>query len=162
MRIATERLHPDRRAELQRLISSVEQSDGALPLSENKAMRIEGAIDTRERIAIAEDGSLIGYGQAAWHRGDTDVSGYWALEGSSCGAFPLRRDSRWIGWISLRVETGSADTTLWARVEYVSAAAVASGWRQDRVLWEMRRPLPIADLAATFVGFEFDNLRNGR
>ena len=160
MPIATERLHPDRRAELQRLISSVEQRDGTKPLSENKAMRLGGAIDTRERVAIAKDGSLVGYGQAAWHRGDTDATGYWALEVVVAERF---RTEETVGGLveALRVETGSGDTTLWARSEYVSAVAVASGWYQERVLWEMTRPLPIADLAADFVGFDLATFRIG-
>jgi mycothiol synthase len=158
--IETARLHPDQRGDVQRFIKTVEQHDNAPPLSEYKTMRLDGRLDVRERVARTADGSMIGYGQAAWHRGHDEAHGHWALE-VVVGPDARHTDvaARLID--KLRVDTGEGDPLLWARSWYIADTAILSGWRIERELSEMRRALPIEDVATDFAGFELATFRMG-
>lgn len=160
MGTSTAPLHPDRRGELQRFIQSLEREGDAPPLSEHKTLQLGSRLDVRERVALGDDGSMIGYGQAAWHRGESPGSGHWALE---VVVAPEHRHSGVVGDLieALRLDTGVEETILWARSEYVTNAVVRAGWHRQRELWEMWRALPIAGLEATFAGFEVAPFRMG-
>ena len=142
MSVSTSRLHPDSRLELRAFVQRVQGHDSEAPLSEYKEMRLAGNIDIRERVAYGEDGSLVGYGQAAWHRGGGDVDGHWAIE---IVVRPDLRDATVAGELieSLRLEFDGAEVILWARSPYVASAARATGWRRQRELLGMERSLPI-------------------
>ncbi len=160
MGISTARLHPDLRGELQQFIQSVDRDLDAPSLSEYKSMRLGGSMDARERVALADDGSVIGYGQAAWHRGASAESGHWAIE--IVVAPELRHlDIAKELMEALRLEAGGGETTLWTRSQHVVDAAETAGWYRQRELWEMRRALPIADLDPAFSGFEVSTFRMG-
>ncbi|MCP4306903.1 MAG: mycothiol synthase [bacterium] len=160
MEIETSRLHPDDRGEVQKLIKSVEQYDDAPPLSEDKTMRLDGGLEVRERVARTADGSLIGYGQAVWHRGEREGSGHWALEVVIC---PEARHTSAPALLidMLRGDVGEGSPLLWARSQYVAAAAAQSGWIVERTLLEMRRALPIEETSDEFAGFELRTFRMG-
>ncbi len=142
MGITTSRLHPDLRAELLQFVRDVERMDDEKPLSEHKDMRLGGRLDARERVALEDDGSLVGYGQAAWHRAGNDSGGHWAIE---IVVHPDLRTGNVAGQLieSLREESADVDMVLWARSPYVADAARAVGWHRQRELVEMERPLPI-------------------
>lgn len=124
-------------------------------------MRLEGRLDTREHIVVDAAGTILGYGQAAWHRGDQDrEEGHWAIE---IALLPGRRDPELTAGLidNLRRDVGSSAITLWARAEYVAIAATENGWVDARLLWEMRRRLPIADLAPPAPGVPIATFRMG-
>ncbi len=160
MGLTTSRLHPDLRGDLRELLKSVGEQDGEAPLSEYKEMRIDGRLDARERVAFADDGSLVGYGQAAWHRGSSTEPGHWAVEivvdstfrGTGVGRHLIE---------SLRRESGGAEMTLWARLPYVVEAARSAGWYRFRELLEMRRSLPIACLDTAMDGLTLTTFSMG-
>ncbi len=151
----TRRLHVDQRGELRALLAAIEMADGTPPLSENKAMRLEGALDSREVVVTDEDERLVGYGQAAWHRGAAETPGHWALE---VMVEPQNRDRDVVEQLieDLRMEVGDGDSTLWSRSTYVAEAATAGGWLRQRVLWEMHAELPVASVDPVDMGFRFD------
>lgn len=154
------RLQPEQRSQVLALIEELERVDGVPPLSENKTMRIEGRFDARELVAIAEDGSMLGYAQAAWHRGAQGILGHWAVE--IAVAPQLRGGDVTAKLINgMRHDIGDAEMTLWARFGYVAAAASACGWTTDRTLWEMRRSLPIPGLSNVVSGVELATFRMG-
>ncbi len=142
MGVTTSRLHPDQRNELVSFLAAVRSIDGETALSEYKEMRLDGRFDSRERVALTDDGSLIGYGQAAWHKGAEDEGGHWAFE---IAVHPEHRSGHVTAELieSLREEAGDVELTLWARAPYVGSAARSAGWRLQRQLMEMRRPLPM-------------------
>lgn len=160
MTTSTEQLHPDRRAELKSFISRIEDIDGAPPLSEYKVFRLDGEIGARERVSVNPAGEIVGYGQAAWHRGNDETGGHWAIE---VVTHPSLRGTRITAELieSLRVEAADADMTLWARQDYVAAAAATGGWQKQRELWEMRRGLPIRNSVELVTGFELQAFRMG-
>ena len=160
MGITTSRLHPDLRAELLRFVLAVELLDGEKPLSEYKDMRVAGGLDARERVAFATDGSLVGYGQAAWHRAGNDHEGHWAIE---IVVHPDFRTNEVAEQLieSLREESPDVDLTLWARSSYVAEAARTVGWRRRRELVEMERPLPIECLDARLDHVKVTTFRMG-
>jgi mycothiol synthase len=102
----------------------------------------------------------VGYGQAAWHRGAGDGRGHWALE---VAIHPDFRTNQVVAQLieALRLESGDGAVTMWARSAYVAAAARSVGWYRDRELLEMRRPLPIECLDASFEGFAVTTFRIG-
>lgn len=157
----TARLRTDQRDELRSFIAAVAKAEGRSPLSENKAMRLDGALDAREIVVVEDAGYLMGYGQAAWHRGVGDGPGHWALE---VVVAPQRRDSGIVARLieDLRAEVGDVRATLWSRSDYVAEAAVATGWVQERVLWEMHAPLPVDVGGSIAPGFRFDTFHVGR
>ena len=160
MGVTTSRLHPDLRGELREMLRSVDRRDGEAALSEYKEMRLDGGLDARERVAFGDDGSIVGYGQAAWHRGSSDDQGHWAVEIVVDPAYrELPVASELID--SLRAEAGDARMTLWARFPYVAEAARAAGWRRWRELLEMRRSLPIECLDTSHAGFALATFRMG-
>ncbi len=160
MNITTVQLHPDLREELRKFIDGVERFDGSPPLSEYKVFRLDGTIGARERVSLTPDGEIVGYCQAAWHGGNDATTGHWALE---VVVQPEVRDTRIAADLieSLRVEDTDADMMLWARYDYVAAAATATGWNQRRELWEMRRVLPIDADDEFALGFELATFRMG-
>lgn len=160
MATTTVRLDPARRNELRAFVESVENADGVTPLSENKVMRLDGGLDARELIVLENHEVLIGYGQAAWHRGADQESGHWALE---LVVAPEHRTGDVVGDLieSLACDVGHGDMILWSRADYVTEAATAGGWAGERVLWEMRRALPLVGAAAAVSGFRFTTFRMG-
>lgn len=160
MGFTTDRLHPDLRGEVQRFIEAATRDDNTAALSEYKAMRVEGSLDTRECVATADDGSVVGYGQAAWHRGTAGDSGHWAVEVVVAGG--LRRTEIVGGLLAtLRAEAGVEPVVLWARAEHIAHTALNLGWQRERELLEMHRSLPIAELDAAFSDFELATFRMG-
>jgi mycothiol synthase len=154
------RLRADQREQLHALIAGVEAAVGRSPLSENKVMRLEGGLDSREVVVVDEDGRLVGYGQAAWHRGAGETRGHWALE------VVVESQSRHGDIVErliedLREEVGDDDSTLWSRSAYVSEAAASGGWSRQRVLWEMHAKLPVAPVESVDIGFRFDTFGVG-
>jgi mycothiol synthase len=140
----TARLHPDQRPELLELIRAVESVDGTPPLSEYKTMRLGGGLDVREHILLDESGSIVGYGQAAWH-GANEAGGHWAIEVAADGGH--REVADVLSLIdSVRLDLEGASATIWARSGYAGVAARAGGWQEQRLLLEMRRSLPIENL----------------
>lgn len=160
MSISTTRLRPEFRDQVRALIDEAERADGVSPLSENKAMRIEGRLDAREHMACDAAGTVLGYGQAAWHRGAADESGHWAIE---VVVAPVHRDSEVTAKLidGLSQDLGEAAITLWARADYVAAAATAAGWTQQRTLWEMQRSLPIPGMERAGSDFQIETFRMG-
>ena len=142
------------------LLDDIEHAEGAPPLSENKTMRLDGRLDTREYVAAEDDGTVLGYGQAAWHRGAEDEAGHWALEVAVASD---RRDGDVTGQLieTIRADIDAAAMTLWARSDYVAEAAAAAGWSAQRTLWEMKRSLPIAGLENIPSGFRLATFRMG-
>ena len=131
-----------------------------MPLSEFKMLRLDGGLDSRERVAVADDGSLVGYGQAAWHRPSGASPGHWAVE---IVIAPNWRDQG-IGCElieSLWQDADGAELILWARAPYVVDAARGAGWEKERELVEMRRNLPIDCLEVSLGGFEVRPFRVG-
>jgi mycothiol synthase len=124
-------------------------------------MRLDGRLDSREQIAMLADGSVVGYAQAAWHRGsELSGDGHWAIE---VAVAPQHRDGAATTELieALRVDLNSEDTVLWARVGYVADAAIGGGWERWRVLWEMRRRLPVENLDPAITGFRLASFRMG-
>jgi len=160
MGVIASRFHPDMRDELLSFIRSVAAVDAEPVLSESKAMRLGGRLDAREQVVVDADARLIGYGQAAWHRGSGGDSGHWALE---IVVGPEYRDGRIAETLidALHREAAGSDVTLWARSPYIAAAARASGWRRQRELLEMRRSLPIDCGDIAFDGFTVSTFRMG-
>lgn len=160
MGVTTSRFHPDQRGELQHLVQVVAKHDGEQALSEYKDMRLDGGLDAREQVAIGPGGELVGYGQAAWHRGTVENPGHWAVE---IVVEPTRRHLPIAGELleALRLESRDAAVTLWARAPYVAEAARVAGWRRARELLEMRRALPIECLDVSFDGFDVSTFRMG-
>ena len=142
------------------MIRAVEIADREPSLSEYKSMRIDGRLDAREHIARSADGRIIGYAQAAWHRGIVGDDGHWAVE---IVVVPEHRDTQVpLDLIeSIRSEAGDSDITLWARADYIANAARSSGWSRHRELWEMRRPLPSACPQFGLTDFELTTFRMG-
>lgn len=161
MQYATAQLRADRRPEALELIESIGRADGVEPLSEHKAMRLDGRLDAREQIAMASDGSMIGYGQAAWHRSSgPDGQGHWAIE---IAVAPQHRRGEAVGDLidALRLDLDAGSTVLWSRIDYVAKAALSRGWQKRRELWEMRCELPIAGLESSIPGFRLASFRMG-
>ncbi|MDJ0925914.1 MAG: mycothiol synthase [Acidimicrobiia bacterium] len=160
MDYAIVQLRSDRRNDVLDLVAAVQRAEGAAPLSEYKMMRLDGPLDAREQISVLADGSVVGYAQAAWHRGSGSEDGHWAIE---VVVAPQHRGGSVTGELieSLREDLGVDTTTLWAREEYVAAAAASRGWHKQRVLWEMHRPLPVMGLETKISGFQLANFRMG-
>ncbi len=160
MDATTSRFHPDQRAAVNDFVGLIARQDGESPLSENKEMRLDGGLDTREMVSVDGAGRIVGYGQAAWHRGGTGGDGHWALE---VVVAPTLRESSVPAQLidGLRAETGGDDITLWARSGYVADAARATGWRSRRRLLEMRRELPIDCLPTGSTEFAVTAFRMG-
>jgi mycothiol synthase len=111
-------------------------------------MRLGGSIDIREVTEVDAGGRVVGYGQAAWHRGSKDTTGHWAIE---IVAAPEWRDRAATTALLEAVTTeivNSAGAQLWARADYVTDAARALQWSESRKLLQMRRPLPLATVGA--------------
>lgn len=138
-------LRHESRNEVLALIEEVRVVDSAPPLSEYKTMRLGDSLDVRERAVFDGQGSLVGYGQAAWHRGSGKITGHWAIEVTIA---PDHRNPRVTGGLirSLSQDVSGTALVLWSRSDYVTEAAVTLGWDRRRILWEMRRPLPVPDL----------------
>ena len=153
-------LASERRHEVVALIESLRQAENTAPLSEYKAMRLEGRLDLREWVALDDAGSLVGYGQAAWHRGSGDVGGHWAME---IAVALEHRSSPVTGDLidSLERDVADGSFVLWSRSDYVSEAAVRRGWESKRTLLEMRRALPIPDLDTSLPGVSLTSFRMG-
>ncbi|MDJ0496836.1 MAG: mycothiol synthase [Acidimicrobiia bacterium] len=153
-------LRPESRNEMLALIEEVRVVDETPPLSEYKAMRLEGRLDARERVALDAKGSVVGYGQAAWHRGSGEFTGHWALEVTMA---PGHRNPQVTGELitSLSQDVAGTALVLWSRSEYVSEAAETLGWKRGRTLWEMRRPLPVLDLDTSLPDVQLTSFRMG-
>ena len=160
MGITVEQLRSDRRRDASLLIDGIARADGAPPLSESKWMRLEGRLDTREVIAVADHDTLVGYGQAAWHAGAGGKLGHWALE-IAVIAGHRKTDVPEALVAALQDEIGDAEILLWSRTDYVSHTARAAGWQRERLLWEMRRSLPIPDLDTDLPGIRLASFRMG-
>ena len=161
MSLTFARLRPEQRTQVQALLAEIERVDRMPPLSENKSMRLEGRLDTREHVVVDAAGAILGYGQAAWHRGDSEgEEGHWAIE---IALLPDLRDPELTAELidNLRRDVGGSAVTLWARAGYVAIAATEHGWVNERLLWEMRRRLPIADLAPPAPGVPIETFRMG-
>ena len=160
MGITTTRFHPDQRGEVQRFVRFVSSHEGEPALSEYKEMRLDGRVDAREQVVLGPNGEVVGYGQAAWHRGTGATPGHWAVE---VAVHPDFRDTAAARELieAFRLGSDDAGVTLWARSSYVADAARSIGWRRDRELLEMRRSLPIDCLDASFTGFNLSTFRMG-
>jgi len=148
----------DRRALLRGFLDAVHLVDGREPLSEYKAMRVDGGPETEERLVVADSGAIIGYGQAAWHSAGEGAVGHWGLE---VVVAPERRgdgvESELIA--SLRGGLGDAAMLLWGSDRHVAAAAVAGGWHLTRELNKMMRSLPLDCQHETSVGVSIARYR---
>lgn len=153
-------LRPENRDEVLALIEDVRVFDSGPPLSEYKAMRLDGRLDARERVVIDSQGSVVGYGQAAWHRGSAQIPGHWAIE---IAMARHHRNLQVTGELirSLSQDVAGAPLVLWSRSEYVSEAAATLGWERERTLWEMHRPLPIPDLDTSLPDVRLSPFRMG-
>lgn len=147
----TVQLGLNRREEVLALIESLRVAENGAPLSEYKTMRLDGRLDVRERVVLDAAGSVVGYGQAAWHRGSAATAGHWALE---VAVAVEHRSPRTTGDLieALRQDVSDSPVVLWSRSDYVSAAALTRGWEIRRTLWEMRRSLPVPDLNTSLPG----------
>ena len=154
------RLHPDMRDRLKTFLRLVTSADGEPVLSESKQMRLDGRLDCREQVVVDTDSRLIGYGQAAWHRGSDGAEGHWALE---IVVEPRHRDGSTAEVLiqALRREAEGSDVILWARNNYVADAACVLGWHRQRELLEMRRSLPIDCGSVSLRGFNVSTFRMG-
>jgi mycothiol synthase len=141
----TVQLGRNRREEVLALIESLCVAEASAPLSEYKTMRLEGRLDVRERVVLDATGCIVGYGQAAWHRGSGATAGHWAME---IAVAVEHRIPQVTGDLidSLHREVADSAAVLWSRRDYVTAAARSRGWEIRRTLWEMRRSLPVPDL----------------
>ncbi len=160
MDVTTTRFHPDQRVALRAFIAATTARDGEAALSEYKEMRLDGGIDAREVISVADGGRVVGYGQAAWHRATGSSEGHWALE---IVVAPEHRESSLVAEIidELRREAGGGQIVLWARSPYIAAAAQANGWMVSRRLVEMRISLPIDCAPVGLTGFTVATFRMG-
>lgn len=161
MQHSTAQLRSDQRPVVLDLIESINRADGIEPLSEYKAMRLDGRLDAREQVAVLGDGSVIGYAQAAWHRGSApERDGHWAME---VAVAPPHRSGAVAGDLidSLRHDLAPSGLALWSRADYVARAALSRGWEKWRVLWEMGCRLPIPGLDLTVQGFRLASFRMG-
>jgi mycothiol synthase len=156
----TSRLQPELRSQVRALLDEIERVDGEAPLSENKTMRLDGCLDAREYVASDDDGTVLGYGQAAWHRGPGAEAGHWALE---VAVAPEYRSAGVTAQLieMIRGDIGAADMTLWARTGFAADAAAAAGWIVQRTLWEMQCALPVGDLGDTALGLRLATFRMG-
>ena len=159
MRI-TSKLDDDAHRLVQAFLASVAASDGEPPLSEYKEMHLGLRRGVTEIMAVDEDGSVAGYGQAAWHRGVSDGDGHWAIE---IVISPEQREGRLARKVleALVDAVGSDPMTLWARVGYVAEMAEAAGWHRSRRLLRMTRSLPAPCSDDRMVGFSYSTFRPG-
>ena len=153
-------LRSNRRAEVLALIEALREVEATAPLSEYKTMRLEGRLDVRERAVLDDQGLLVGYGQAAWHRGSGEVAGHWAME---VVVAPEHRNPQLTGDLieSLRRDVADNLVVLWSRSEYVSEAALSRRWESNRTLLEMRRSLPVPGLDSSIPGMRLTSFRMG-
>ena len=155
----TVRLRPENRDEVLALIEAVRVFDGVPPLSEYKTMRLEGGLDVRERVARDAQGAVVGYGQAAWHRGSGDNTGHWAME---IVMAPEHRNQQATGdLIRSLLHDVARPALLWSRSNYVDEAAALLGWARKRTLLEMRRHLPVPELDTSLSGVRLASFRMG-
>jgi mycothiol synthase len=150
----------DRRGMLRGFLDAVQLVDGREPLSEYKAMRLDGGHETVERLVVADSGAIIGYGQAAWHGAAEGAVGHWGLE---VVVAPERRGDGVAGELiaSLRSGLGDAGMLLWGSDQYVAAAAVTGGWQSTRKLNKMMRALPLDCPHETSPGVSIAGYRPG-
>ena len=160
MGYTTVQLGSNRRDEVLTLIEALRHAEAVAPLSEYKAMRLEGRLDVRERVVLDDRGVLVGYGQAAWHRGSAGVIGHWAMEIAI--AVEHRSPEVTADLIeSLRQDVADSALVLWSRSEYVSEAALSRGWEIKRTLLELRRSLPVPDIDTSLPGVQLTSFRMG-
>ena len=136
------RLDADTAAAVHELLAAASRADGAEPLSE--------AFLRNLRPGATADGvlHLVSTGGA----GDVAVDGYAQLDGgyAELAVHPDRR-RRGIGSaLVTALEAATPDPHVWAHgdLDAAKALAAARGYRRDRVLWQMRRPLAGPDAPA--------------
>ena len=125
--------------EVRKLVDEVTRADGVGPLSEHVMLHLPRGGDERVCNLLVRDGTqLVGYA----HLDVTDE-----VEGSSAelAVLPSARGQGIAhGLVSaLLEETPDGRLRLWAHGRHPGAEALARsmGFRQSRVLWQMRRPL---------------------
>jgi mycothiol synthase len=123
-------------------LDAIGSADGQPPLSEYKMLRLDGSRGTVEQLLVTGDGSIVGYGQAAWHRPAGGSGGHWAVE---VVVAPDHRSgpaaATLIGALEKRLD--GSPITLWAHTPYVATAAGEAGWLPNRLLTRMSRRLPV-------------------
>ncbi len=133
---------PSNRSGLQAFIEDLEVIDGKPPLTEYKQFRTGDGQGAVERVAVANDGNIVGYAQAAWHGPVAGSDGQWEIE---VAVAPGHRDGSAVHDLVAAVtrELRDGTVTLWAHDGYVVAAAERDGWVPERVLLKMMRALPM-------------------
>lgn len=150
---------PTDRVAIEALFRTAERRHHREALSEHKALRI-GSSEVIDVVAT-DDGTVVGYGQAAWHGGRGQP--HWAVEvvavvdddGETWSALATRL---------LAVVPSAKIGYLWVTSEDDLLHAFAMGYVSDRSLYEMRRALPMGDRAAIGVpaDIELRPFRRGR
>ncbi|HET7407190.1 MAG TPA: mycothiol synthase [Mycobacteriales bacterium] len=144
-----DRLDPEQVRAVTRLVDAVTDADGVRPLSEHVMLHLRHGGDDPTRNFLQYDGDeLVGYAHL-------DVSD--PVEGPSAEltvAPHARRRGHGRALVDALLDESGGNLRLWAHGEGDAARALAGklGFRQDRVLWQMRRslyaPLPEPRLPA--------------
>jgi mycothiol synthase len=129
---------PSDRDGLESVFRAVETTTGREPISEHKAIRVLSG-DSIEIVAI-EGTMTVGYAQAAWHGGGDDP--HWAIEVVAGSGAPPGLWSAMLARVTAAVPS-RRHRYLWVTRHAELAAAERAGWRVDRTLHEMHRPLPV-------------------
>lgn len=129
---------PSDRPGVESLLRVTEEATGREAVSEHKALRVLLG-ESIEVVAVDGD-AYAGYAQAAWHGGGADP--HWAIEVLAGATAP---DETWILLLEAIAAAVPSDRHryLWVTRHGDLAQAERAGWRVDRTLHEMHRPLPV-------------------
>ena len=126
------------------LLERSRRSDGGDALSEHKATRVGGSVDSRAVVGVDASGDPRAYAQAAWHGpAAPDRPGHWAVE------VAVDPDSRDLGLIpdlvrAIRGVLPEGDrVAVWSAEDHVTEGLIRSGYRETRRLLRLSIDLPI-------------------
>ncbi len=145
----TRQLTPDDVSILRSLVTLATDTDGVAPLSDDAVLRLTSdPLTTGQHLIVtgsdrpAQPCGIAGYAYLAVHSGDR-----WQAE---VVVHPGQRRrgiaGKLLGALTASADRAGADLAIWAHGDSPAAAALAGsyGFARDRVLWQMRRPLPPA------------------